>query len=85
MYLCVCVWVCVCVCDTCNSRKRSGVGVGEKDIFLRARFRQVGVTAELLLLGQLEGDREQRVSLTLVYNRSPQACPNTLPLFSSMV
>ncbi len=42
---------------TCDGRQRSGVGIGQQHISFIG-LRQVGVTAELLLLGQLEGDRD---------------------------
>lgn len=42
---------------TCDGGQGSGVGVGQRHISF-VWLRQVGVTAELLFLGQLEGDRD---------------------------
>lgn len=49
------MWWCVFV--TCNGRQGSGVGIGQQHISV-VWLRQVGVTAELLLLRQLEGARD---------------------------
>lgn len=49
--------VCEFVFVTCDGRQGSGVGVGQQH-FSFIWLRQVGVTAELLLLRQLEGDRD---------------------------
>lgn len=48
-----CRWVCV----TCDGRQGSRVGVGQRHTFF-IWLRQIGVTAELLFLGQLEGDKD---------------------------
>lgn len=42
---------------TCDGRQRPGVGASERHAVL-VGLGQVGVAAELLLLGQLEGDRD---------------------------
>lgn len=46
-----------CTLVTCDGGQGSGVGVGQQHLSF-IRLRQVGVTAELLFLGQLEGDRD---------------------------
>lgn len=51
------VWIDVCVLVTCDGRQGSGVCIGQRDVFF-IRICQVCVTAELLFLGQLEGDRD---------------------------
>lgn len=52
---------------TCDSRQGSGVGIGQQHISFTG-LRQVCVTAELLFLGQLEGDRDH----TMVSNTTPR-------------
>lgn len=47
----------MCILVTCDCRQGSGVGTGQQHISFIG-LRQVGVTAELLFLGQLEGDRD---------------------------
>lgn len=47
----------LCMLVTCDGRQGSGVGIGQRHISF-IRLRQVGVAAELLFLGQLEGDRD---------------------------
>lgn len=47
----------LCTLVTCDGWQGSGVGIGQQHISF-IRLRQVGVTAELLFLGQLEGDRD---------------------------
>ncbi len=49
--------VVLCLSVTCDGRQGSGVCVGQCHIFC-IWLSQVGVTAELLFLGQLEGDRD---------------------------
>ena len=53
---------------TCDGGQGSGVGISQRHTSF-IRLTQVGVTAELLFLGQLEGDRDQTKLSTASHTR----------------
>lgn len=71
----------LCTFVTCDGRQRSGVGVGQRHVAF-AWIGQVGVTAELLFLGQLEGDRDHKKFCNVASTDSHFSLSLSLPLAS---
>lgn len=65
-------WVFLCVLVTCDGWQGSRVGAGQWHTFLVGP-RQVGVTAELLLLWQLGGDRDHATAASSPCSSSSDA------------